>query len=243
MSNMQFVFMTFLASTHIAYAEMPSNLTPLNAEFVTSQCDVPCKNQHTRGWKLIRDNNQVEIRDINLTTGELASKSEIWKHIAKDKLTYLFVMHNEKRAIEYLFDDLKVLNLASDDARWQLNNQLITNNEFSSLKLTNQQSEAFNQYKTVNYEGVINDAKVSLRWITDLRIPAEINYQYPDYTVNVVLKKIDTINTAQIMTTTKTLSNYQQVYFTDIGDMEQNPDAQEWIAKAKGAPGMHSHQH
>jgi hypothetical protein len=39
------------------------------------------------------------------------------------------------------------------------------------------------------------------------------------------------------------LDNYQQVYYTDIGDMEQNDDAKEWLSKAQGAPGLHAHHH
>jgi hypothetical protein len=231
-----------------AYAEAEP-LQALDAKFETVQCAVPCKKAVKRDWWLMRMTNQVEIRDIEKKTGQLAKRGEIWKHSPDGKMGYLFLMYDDKRAIEYLFDDLKVLGIKSDENQWQITSQLITDTELAGLKKINKKSIVYQGYSTEIYEGVINGAKVKLTWLPQLQIPVKLEYVYPKSRVTIQLQQLnvagDTLATKNVSpkTTEELLNSYQQVYYTDIGDMEQSDDAKEWLAKAQGAPGLHSHHH
>lgn len=214
-----------------------------DARFETIQCEIPCKKPQKRIWWMLRNAAQVELRDVNLPTGKLAKFSEIWRHQADNKLSYLFLMHERKRAIEYLPDDLKILNISADEKQWQIMTQLITDDEISNLNKQSLKTVPYQRYQVESYTGKINDVQVSVLWLPQLRVPAKIVYFYPKTKVTVQLKQLSTELASAISTTESQLNSYQQVYYTDIGDMEQNAEAQAWIIEAKGAPGLHTHQH
>ena len=237
--------LTLLLSVQ-AFAET-APLPVLDARFETVQCAVPCKKPVKRNWWLMRQSEQVELRDFEPKSGLLAKRSEIWKHSPDGKMGYLFLMHPDKRAIEYLFDDLKVLGIKSDENQWQVTSQLVSEYELAGLKKTSQKPATYHGYETESYTGTINDAKVKLVWLPQLRLPVKLDYVYPKSTVTIQLNQLNIEGTTKSkpapQTTEAILNTYQQVYYTDIGDMEQNDDAKEWLAKAQGAPGLHAHHH
>jgi hypothetical protein len=104
-------------------------------------------------------------------------------------------------------------------------------------------AESYQGYVTELYTGKIQNADVVVTWLPELRIPLNVTYTYPNKQISVDLKQLNTKADPLLRTTGQLLDQYQRVYFTDIGDMEQNADAQQWIAKANGAPGLHAHQH
>lgn len=236
-----------LAST-LAHAETES-LPLLDAKFETVQCAIPCKKSVKRDWWLMRSTEQTELRDVARKTGQLAQRGEIWKHSPTGKMGYLFLMHHDKRSIEYLFDDLKVLGIKSDENQWQIVSQLVTDTELAGLKKTNSKPTNYHGYSVEYYTGIINGAKVKLSWLPQLRIPVKLEYIYPKSKVTVQLQQLNLAGATlpaiqQAPKTTDTmLDSYQQVYYTDIGDMEQNDEAKEWLSKAQGAPGLHEHHH
>lgn len=239
--------LVLLAST-LAQAEAES-LPLLDAKFETVQCANPCKKSVKRDWWLMRSTEQAELRDVARKTGQLAKRGEIWKHSPQGKTGYLFLMHDDKRSIEYLFDDLKVLNIKSDENQWQIVSQLVTDTELAGLKKTDGKSTNYHGHSVEYYTGKINGAKVKLAWLPQLRVPVKLEYIYPKSKVTIQLQQLNlagaTLPAAQQApkTTEAALDNYQQVYYTDIGDMEQNDDAKEWLSKAQGAPGLHAHHH
>ncbi|MDI1362920.1 hypothetical protein [Methylotenera sp.] len=249
--------LVLLVST-VAYAETKS-LPALDAKFETVQCATPCKKAVKRDWWLMRQSEQVELRDLDsktgqLSTGKLAKRGEIWRHSPDGKTGYLFLMHEDKRAIEYLFDDLRVLGINADENQWQVTSQLISDTELARLKKSSGKPVNYAGYSAESYTGTIhagtvNDAKVKLLWLPELHIPVKIEYTYPKSKVTIQLRQLNatgkvlTAKEQAPKTTEEVLNSYQQVYYTDIGDMEQNDDAKEWLAKAQGAPGLHAHHH
>lgn len=232
----------------LTYAASES-LPAIDARFETTECNIPCKKSVNSEWWLMRDTDQVELRDINSKSGKLAPKGELWKRNPDGKLGYLFLMHEDQRIIEYLFDDLKVLNIKADENKWQEITQLITEKELASLTKATHKTKPYHGALTEAYTGEINGTKIKLLWLPELHIPATIEYIYPKYRVTTRLRQLDVgsdkvITGADAPKSTETmLTSYQQVYYTDIGDMEQNDDAKEWLSKAQGAPGLHSHNH
>jgi hypothetical protein len=223
-------------------------LPAVDARFETIKCAMPCKEAAETEWWMMRTPSTVEVRHVDAQTGELSKRGEMWKYSPNGKSTYLFMMHEDKRAIEYLFDDLKILGLGIDERRWQINTQLLTNEELASFEKAKGKSEAYQGYETEVYNGMIGKAQVRVLWLPALKLPAKLEYVYPTSTTTIKLKtlaaneKLQAENTVP-RTTEAQLATYHHVYYTDIGDMEENPEAQTWIAKAAGAPGLHAHQH
>jgi hypothetical protein len=189
------------------------------------------------------------LRDIVSNTGQLAKRGGIWKHSPDGKMGYLFLMHEDKRSIEYLFDDLKVIGINADENQWQITSQLVSETELAELTKLKSKLANYYGHSIENYSGIINGAKVKLAWLPQLHIPVKIEYTYPKSKVTIQLHQLNLTDTPLATknlapkTTEEVLNSYQQVYYTDIGDMEQNDDAKEWLAKAQGAPGLHEHHH
>jgi hypothetical protein len=246
MSVKHFLLIVGLLTSSLVNAGEPADI---DAQFETTQCATPCKTPSKHVWWLLRSTDQIELRNVDKATGELSPRGEIWKHSKDGKLGYLFLMHDDKRAIEYLFDDLKILGINSDENKWQITSQLVADDELAHMKTLEVKTAPFEGFETVLYTGEINDAKVKVTWIPQLHIPVKIEYVYPSSTATVMLNKLISGSDLAIdenknlRTTNDRLSSYKQIYFTDIGDMEQNAEAQVWIAKAKGAPGIHAHNH
>lgn len=242
-----------MVTLHVsAYAESTSlgvTLPTVNAMYITTQCEVPCIKPLKKQWWLMRIPNQVELRDVDSESGQLTSLGELWKRAPDGKMTYWYLMHDDKRVIEYLFDDLKVLGIKTDESQWQMLTQIISDYEKSILKLHTAGSEPFLGYAAERFTGVINGINVELIWLSDLHVPAMVEYQYPKRTVKVQLIQIQDrhISSSAGKFPTKTddvaLSQYQHIYYTDIGDMEQNDEAKEWLVRAITAPGLHTNHH
>jgi hypothetical protein len=247
--NMRHLLSTLLISASaFSYAESTPAPT-LDAKFETVQCAIPCKKSVKNNWWLMRQSDQVELRDIVSNTGQLAKRGGIWKHSPDGKMGYLFLMHEDKRSIEYLFDDLKVIGINADENQWQITSQLVSETELAELTKLKSKPANYYGHSIENYSGIINGAKVKLAWLPQLHIPVKIEYTYPKSKVTIQLLQLNLADTTLATknlapkTTEEVLNSYQQVYYTDIGDMEQNDDAKEWLAKAQGAPGLHEHHH
>lgn len=238
---------TSLFTSTLVYAS--DSIPAINAQFETTQCALPCKTPNTNAWWLLRSSNQVELRNVDNNTQKLSPRSEIWTLNPDGKLGYLFLMHEDKRAIEYLFDDLKLLGVEPDKEKWEEASRLVTESELNRMQKTGIKTANFQGHETISYQGEINNAQVNIVWIPELKIPLKMVYTYPDTTATVQLKKLingDNLTlpeNSQLKTSKQELSNYHQVYYTDIGDMEDNSKAQVWIAKARGALGIHAHNH
>jgi len=243
----QWVLSTFiLVFSLLSHAEN-LGLPDVNARYETLSCHHPCKKvKKTTGW-LMRTGIEVEYRNIE-KNGQLADFGEIWKRDNNGNMGYVYMMHKDQRAIEYLQDDLKLLGIPSDEEKWQTVAQLITANELHLLSQRKIKTSSFKGFPTQAFYGKLKGAKVNVLWSQALNLPVKLEYSFPKSKVTMQLQEIFTSEDLSIdnkvpKTSEQTLASYQQVYFTDIGDMEQSDDAKEWIEKAHGAPGLHHHQH
>lgn len=240
------IILGFLLSHNLAIAQSKApKPAALSAEFLTTQCQLPCVKPNKHSWWMLRDTDRVELRNINLKTKQLSQFSQIWRESVKGRLDYLYIMHEYRRAIEYLFDDLKILRIPADTNKWQVVNNLLTEQEFKQLTKTNAASANYQGYETERYTGVIDDKTVELIWIPSLKLPAKLVFKNPTHKTTIELKTVE--KAAQHhnapFSSTQALLDYQTIYFTDIGDMELNGEAHEWMAQAPGAPGISSHHH
>lgn len=243
----------FVASMIIGVAHAESAALPqLDARFETTQCAVPCKSTVKRDWWMLRSPQQLEVRDVAVKTGQisqsnnLAKYGEIWRQASNGKLSYFYLMHDDKRAIEYAAVDLNMMGMKTDEAKWQIENQLVTDSELQSLQKSSAKSAPYHGMATEKYSGTVNGAKLNLVWIPQLRIPLQVAYVYPQRKVTIKLRelyKLDNEKSPIAKTTDEVLMDYQQLYYTDIGDMEQEASTQTWLANAKGAPGLQGHHH
>lgn len=237
------VLMT-LAST--AFAE-----EIVNARYETVQCASPCQvdaAKHLQWW-LMRDQDEVEIRNL-YQNGEPAHHSSLWQKKPGGQFSYVYLMHDERRAIDYADVDLKLLAIKVDEATWQLKTQLITDAELATLqKVAGEVSEQYG-YAIEKYTGTLgNGIRSQVWWIPALKLPCKVEYTYPQHTVSIQLQALQPAAKAgqpveiAPKTSLTALSQYQHVDYADLGDMEHNPSEMQWLAKAHGAPGLHAHEH
>ena len=209
-------------------------LTPLNAQFETIDCAQPCKKPSTITWWMLRTPTQVELKKTNSNNSELW----IWEN---NQANYQFLMHDEKKVIEYSAVDLKMLNMAADSTKWQEVTNLVLQKDLASMKKTRLKK----QYKGLalaQYNGNIEGIKTQIVWIDNLQIPLQITYFYPKHKTIVNLLDVNTSTTASLLSE-QILNSYQRIDYADIGDMEHSALAKKWLSKAQDAPGINSEHH
>lgn len=211
----------------------PLPTTPLPAvaaHFETTHCAIPCKKPVSRQWHLLRDGQTIELR------GDGAPFSELWRRLGDGRIDYVYVMHDERRAIEYSPVDLTLIGREPD---WARIGALLSPADLERLKRGAAGRHA--GLATRRYTGTLGSAKIDVAWIPDLALPARLQYRYPDQTVTIRLLRRHAGAPPVAPTTAATLAGYQLVDYADIGDMEEDAQAQTWIRKAAAAPG-HLHQ-
>ena len=223
----------------------------VNARYETVQCASPCKVEDAKHvqWWLMRDTNQVEIRNL-YQNGEPAHHSSLWQKMPAGQMHYVYLMHDERRAIDYADVDLKLLSIKTDEQFWQLKSQLVTDSELASLQKVDVTSATQYGYPVEKYEGTLgNGIRSEVWWIPALKLPYKVAYTYPQHTVNIELQSLQpAAKSTQAVevapgTSLTALTNYQHVDYADLGDMEHNPSEMQWLAKAHGAPGLQAHSH
>ena len=209
-------------------------LTPLNAQFETIDCAQPCKKPSTITWWMLRTPTQVELKKTNSNNSELW----IWEN---NQANYQFLMHDEKKVIEYSAVDLKMLNMAADSTKWQEVTNLVLQKDLAIMKKTRLKK----QYKGLalaQYNGNIECIKTQIVWIDNLQIPLQITYFYPKHKTIVNLLDVNTSTSASLLSE-QILDSYQRIDYADIGDMEHSALAKRWLSKAQDAPGINSEHH
>lgn len=223
----------------------------VNARYDTVQCALPCQvdaAKHLQWW-LMRDQDEVEIRQL-YQNGEPAHHSSLWQKKPGGQFSYIYLMHDEQRTIDYSDVDLKLLAIKMDEATWQLKTQLVTDSELASLqKVADEASEQYG-YAIEKYSGTLgNGIRSQVWWIPALKLPYKVEYTYPQHTVSIQLQALQPAakpgQPVEIApkTSLTALSQYQHVDYADLGDMEHNPSEMQWLAKAHDAPGLQSHHH
>lgn len=231
--NIMMVLLLSQTVTTVAYADQPA-LTPLDAKFETIECAIPCKKPVKSMWWMWRTPNQVELRTAN------SSNSELWQLLPNGQLGYQFLMHDEKRAIEYATTDLNMLDMPTDMAKWQSLTHLVTQQDLAGMKKSKLKKQYLGMDLT-QYSGKINGIQSSITWLDALQIPLKMAFVYPKRQVTIQLLEQDKGKWPLGATTAVALRDYQQVDYADIGDMEHSSIANKWLAKAGGAPGLNAH--
>lgn len=214
-------------------AQLP--LTPLSAEFETIECARPCKKPTNNSWWMWRTPSQVELKKAN------SSNSELWTW-ENGNANYQFLMHDEKKVIEYSQVDLKMLSFDTDNTKWQAVTSLVSQKDLANMKKIGLKK----QYKGLTltqYNGKINGIKTHIVWIAALQIPLQMTYVYPKHQVTINLLNQDVQISDVKATSERALLNYQHIDYADIGDMEHSAEAKMWLSKAEEAPGINAHHH
>lgn len=232
-NHMKYIGLVALAlSSNLVFAD---TLPALDARFETIQCALPCQRPVTRAWLMLREAGQVELRDVD------ASQSDLWQRHPNGDLEYLYLMHEQQRAINYNSVDMRMLGMPVGDSKWQALTQLVTKNELAQLE--KKPGQPYQQMPTEIYSGKLNDVDTEITWIPALAIPLQVEYRHPTHHVTVKLVERYQGKLPVEKTTEKILQGYQHVDFADIGDMEHDKNALAWLAHAQGAPGVHAHAH
>ena len=210
-------------------------LTPLSAKFETIDCARPCQQPSKSTWWMWRTPTHVEFKKAN------SNNSEFWTW-DNGNANYQFLMHDEKKLIEYSQIDLKMLDIAADNAKWQAVTSLVSQKDLAGMKKTSLK-EQYKGLALTQYNGDINGVKTDIVWIAALQIPLQMTYVYPQHQVIINLLNPN-VHTANAMATSEqALLGYQHIDYADIGDMEHSAQAKMWLSKAEDAPGISRHYH
>lgn len=221
--------------THAEVALEDNALTTLNAQFETIECARPCKKSVKNSWWMWRTPEKVELRKVQSTN------SELWL-LEAGKISYSFLMHDEKKLIEYSDVDLRILNQSTDGKKWEAITRLVTQKDLANM----QKKSLKKQYQGLSltqYNGKINGVETHIIWVPALQVPLQLTYIYPQHQLTVNLVHHGVQKGLVIATTEQALLDYQRIDYTDIGDMEHSASAKVWLSKATDAPGLNSHQH
>lgn len=225
--------------------------TLVNARYETVQCTLPCqadaaKHMH---WWLMRDQDAVEIRNV-YQNDEPSHHSSLWQKKPGGQFSYIYLMHEERRAIDYADVDLKLLSIKMDESSWQIKTQLVTDSELGSLQKLDTQETLQYGHVVEKYSGVLGDGiRTQVWWMPELKLPYKVEYIYPQHSVTIQLTLLQHPDDAQTAdasapkTAMAVIEQYQHVDYTDLGDMEHNPSEMQWLAKAHDAPGLNPHMH
>lgn len=164
----------------------------------------------------------------------------MWQMDENKHLSYQFLLHDEKRVIEYSQIDLTMLGMQTDAAKWQAVTQLVTQQDLASMKKVSLKKQ-YQGMALTQYSGNLNGIKTDITWIDALQIPLSMTYLYPKKRLTVQLIQLNA--KPEAATSAEQLQAYQQVDYADIGDMEHSATAKIWLSKAHDAPGVHNHSH
>lgn len=207
-------------------------LTPLNAQFETIECELSCKKPRVSTWSMWRTHTQVELRK----TG--AYNSELWTW-ENGHANYQFLMHDEKKVIEYATIDLKMLDIATDSSKWQKVTSLVSQKDLVTLKNARLKKH-YKGLALTQYSGKIEGIETNIVWIPSLQIPLQMTYFYPKQKITINLVDSNLKMTTASPTSEQTINGYQRIDYTDIGDMEHSEQARKWLSKVKDAPGINA---
>lgn len=210
--------------------QMPIDWKPIDARFETTTCEIPCRQPKSSAWDLRRSDTAVELR------GAGAPYSEMWRRLGDGRIDYAFAMHDEERVIEYSPIDLQLINKTPD---WERLGAVVAAEDLGRLKAGKVGRHA--GYATRTYAGNVKGTRIEIVWIPELMLPAKVDSRTAKRRVTVKLLGIE--KNANPPMPDPVRERYQRVDFADLGDMEEDPDAQVWIRKAVNAPGHDSHAH
>ncbi len=222
--------------SHAENVRQNDALPTLNAQFETTECARPCKKTIKHAWWMWRTPEKVELRKAQ------SANSELWVLQADKTISYAFLMHDEKKLIEYSDVDLKMLNQAMDAKKWEALTKLVTQKDLASM----QKKTLKRQYQGLSlmqYDGKLNGVETHITWVPALQVPLKMTYVYPKHQLTINLLSHDIQQATMAATTEQAMLGYDRIDYTDIGDMEHAASAKVWLSKATDAPGLHSHHH
>lgn len=228
----------FGLSASIAHAENMAEdnaLTALNAQFETTECARPCKKPAKHSWWMWRTPEKVELRKV------ASANSELWT-LEAGKTNYAFLMHDEKKLIDYSNTDLKMLDQSMDANKWEAVTTLVTQKELANMRKKSLKRQ-YQGLSLTQYDGKIKGVEAHITWIPALQVPLKITYVYPKHQLTVNLMSHGEQAASVTAVTEQALLTYERIDYTDIGDMEHSANAKVWLSKAIDAPGIHSHHH
>lgn len=223
-------------ATHVpAFAQSATGAPELvQAHFETRVCARPCKKPRVRDWFMFRTPDRLELRDARTPV------SEIWRWQSdKSTVAYQYLMHDDKRVIEYAPVDLALIGKTPD---WKRLRHIVTEQDLAHLKRVGSTGKTKARPATERWVGRVQGVQIDVRWNPAEALPEQVTYTHPGHAVTVT--RLHTGKALPVAVTTESaLASYIAVDYADLGDMEHSPDEQVWIRKAMQAPGHEHHDH
>lgn len=182
-------------------------------------------------WHVWRWPDQVQTRD------DLSKQGEIWRKDPGGRIFFTRVFYPEQVALEYMPGDLAATGVAPD---WgQLQAALVDPRQLGTeLRLLGQRDEA--GVRVEHYSGKLDGIATELDWLPALGLPARISKAFPERSVSLALQGCANVGQSQPQPLAgAALDRFRHIDFSDLGDMESDPEVQRVVALTGG----HHHQH
>jgi hypothetical protein len=164
----------------------------------------------------------------------LSQQGEIWQRANNGQFYHTRLFYQEKAALEFYPGDLAALGNAPS---WQRLSALIDPNSLGkTLALTGKEE---NEGVWVeHYQGIIKAQAVEVDWLPNLKLPARLSRQDPEGKVVLTLNTCGKPSELPVQPISKTeLDNWRHLDFTDLGDMENDPQ----VRRLEQLMGGHHH--
>jgi hypothetical protein len=177
-------------------------------------------------WRFWREAGRVATENLSAGSGEL------WQQDGQAIIHRKF-FHDDKRAIEWQTDDLRMTGTLPAWPRLAL---LIDPQTLGALTL--KRAGWQDNYPYRRYAGVIDGTRWDITIRTDLMLPVSIDRQHDGGRELTMLKSVYAADAAPWQPTDA--GQYEVIDFSDLGDRERDP----FVQKIQGQlPGVHAHSH
>lgn len=226
-----FIFLSACSTTkNTAIQFQPVNtqqLSPIAAEFSTT-ITTSGQQPHIIGWRLLRNNQRVELVHLS------SQVSEVWSKTSQDFWFYQKVFSEDQQVIEYSPSDLSALGI---EPQW-LPIALAIDPKILQELGTGKPGKPLFGYETQRFNGKFNGADYDVIWIPALTLAARVKYSKDGMLSVTEVKK--PYELAQAPWSPVDIRRYRLIDFSDLGDMERDP----FVLKVQNQlPGGHAHTH
>ena len=221
-------FSLFMACAH----RTGNELSALSLAGLNDQSAISCQYEKSSeqggastDWAFIRQPNRTESRDF------LTQQGQIWEKDSKALISMTHLFHQEKVALEYSSGELAATGKLEG---WRKNWSVINPDQLKQgFRL--EKVEKLGGLEALSYTSPVGDVV----WLPSLQLPVLVRTFHEDGSAEfLTLKSCLPLEHAEIKPTTQAqLEQYRRIDFSDLGDMETDPQ----VRRVEAMLGGHDH--
>ena len=179
-------------------------------------------------WYFWRDDTHTETRD------EASQQGERWERDTRGQLSHTQLFFDRKLAVEYNTVDLLTLGINPD---WQQLRSLIPPGALQN-GLRRLESSRINGMQVDRYSGTLDGMTAELDWLPALQLPARLYKAQDGKEYRLELEDCRPAGQFSVKPGSA-LTDFRHLEYTDLGDMESDPDVERLHERMDGHHSAH----